>query len=74
MDMYDRTDPTWRSRGKAAWWTLFDVPTVATLGWGPALRAVAGVFFVKNFINLPPKTDILSPFLLQTLTRHKIQI
>ncbi|HAT64240.1 MAG TPA: hypothetical protein DCS66_06515, partial [Flavobacteriaceae bacterium] len=42
MDMYDRTDPTWRSAGKAAFWTLFDLPTIATAGWGPALRAVAG--------------------------------
>ena len=31
-----------RSVGKAVWWSLFDLPTLATVGYAPIARLVGG--------------------------------
>ena len=42
LDAYANTDPTLRSVSRAAFWTIFDLPTLATFGWGAAARAIGG--------------------------------
>lgn len=42
LDSYEKTDPTLRSASRAAFWTIFDLPTLATFGWGAAAKAIGG--------------------------------
>ena len=42
LDSYGQTDITLRSAGRAAFWSIFDLPTLATFGWGAVAKAVGG--------------------------------
>ena len=42
LESYNNTDPTWRSASRAAFWSIFDLPTLATFGWGAVAKAIGG--------------------------------